>query len=363
MPVEPVRPMSTYDNLRHLDADADADPANEMREPQKPDQELGSGSSHNNIAAVKAALSDAKSKFFGINNYESSVSSAPQPEPKYENVPKPITQEAVSPKTSASTSPARSLGNTTYEQIPLSDLDAPQPSQAVYMCTTVPQNMKSMKITGRHTPTRNSLRHSRMIMVNHKNHDTYSTHIRNLNLSRQLLITQLAVGLLIVSLSILILFLAPFATVLINPYLSGLSLLLGSGAGLLLLGMDQRTDQRRPNSCRKILVAESYVFSVLALMFCGMALVCTAYEFAELKQACGSEMGGSFLESCTCAAGSNDAQSMIHELDSCKSSWITWKYILVYSMALNVLGILATFMFLMIFILSRRSGQQIYTSV
>lgn len=40
------------------------------------------------------------------------------------------------------------------------------------MSTTVPQNMKGMKIAGRHTPTRNSLRHSRMIVVNHKNHDS-----------------------------------------------------------------------------------------------------------------------------------------------------------------------------------------------
>lgn len=32
--------------------------------------------------------------------------------------------------------------------------------------TTVPQNIKSNKIMGRHTPTRNSLRHSRMLVIN-----------------------------------------------------------------------------------------------------------------------------------------------------------------------------------------------------
>lgn len=34
------------------------------------------------------------------------------------------------------------------------------------MSTTVPQNIKGSNIMGRHTPTRNSLRHSRMIVVN-----------------------------------------------------------------------------------------------------------------------------------------------------------------------------------------------------
>lgn len=34
------------------------------------------------------------------------------------------------------------------------------------MSTTVPQNIKGSNIAGRHTPTRSSLRHSRMIVVN-----------------------------------------------------------------------------------------------------------------------------------------------------------------------------------------------------
>lgn len=34
------------------------------------------------------------------------------------------------------------------------------------MATTVPQNMKPPQITGRHVPTRSSLRHSRMLVVN-----------------------------------------------------------------------------------------------------------------------------------------------------------------------------------------------------
>lgn len=38
--------------------------------------------------------------------------------------------------------------------------------QAVYMTTTVPQNIKGTNIMGSHTPTRSSLRHSRMLVIN-----------------------------------------------------------------------------------------------------------------------------------------------------------------------------------------------------
>ncbi|XP_064555239.1 uncharacterized protein LOC135440142 isoform X2 [Drosophila montana] len=197
------------------------------------------------IAAVKAALSVAKSNFFGIHNCETlDVTATPSddhdshasmlvitPEPNYQNVPQstriPVLPEPTSLKAMKEPTNVSHRYDATYEQIPLSDLDVLQPTQAVYMSTTVPQNMKGMKIAGRHTPTRNSLRHSRMIVVNNKNHDsiqdTYSTHIRNSNLSRQLLILQLAIGLLIVGLAFSIFFLTPSASILINPYLSGLS--------------------------------------------------------------------------------------------------------------------------------------------
>jgi hypothetical protein len=61
-------------------------------------------------------------------------------------------------------SAAVSVGN-------LADSTAPtamdrSPSQANCLSTTVPQNIAAINIAGRHTPTRNSLRHSRMIVLN-----------------------------------------------------------------------------------------------------------------------------------------------------------------------------------------------------
>lgn len=40
------------------------------------------------------------------------------------------------------------------------------PSQAHCLVTTVPQNIAAPNIASKHTPTRNSLRHSRMIALN-----------------------------------------------------------------------------------------------------------------------------------------------------------------------------------------------------
>ncbi|XP_017126577.1 uncharacterized protein LOC108145574 [Drosophila elegans] len=397
-PVQPVRPVSTYDNLgvsqpRTLLVAGMSDP--EFAEPDPSGGGSGGGSggaTSHSIAAVKAALNDAKSKFFGINNYESptpAVSRGAQvAEPKYQNVPQRDEHPAVAtPEPSPPSAPSGDLGQSralryaaTYEQIPLGDLETPQ-SQAVYMSTTVPQNMKGMKIAGRHTPTRNSLRHSRMIVVNHKNHDSLqATYIRNLNISRQLLIMQLAVGLLVVALAAWILILAPNASILINPYLSGLSLLLASVAGLILLRKEHKSDHRPPNSCYKVLLAESYVFTALALIFCCLALVCAAIEFAELASSADGECGptsSSLLSyhNCTCFLAGEDGSSSEapaatltpvqepSQSDGCGELRTEWKYLLAFSMALNTLGIVSTFLYITLFICCHRNREHFYTSV
>ncbi|TDG40142.1 hypothetical protein AWZ03_013437 [Drosophila navojoa] len=423
MQSQAVRPISTYDNLTTTTAST-AKPKmkqqqQQQQQPQHPQlqdspsiavngnrkawpangQEQASelNETSHSIAAVKAALSDAKSKFFGIHSCDaaatapvspagardSAAAAMPsvviKPEPKYQNVPQP-TRIPAQPEASSSPTVVSQRFGATYEQIPLSDLDALQPTQAVYMSTTVPQNMKGMKIAGRHTPTRNSLRHSRMIVVN-KNHDsiqeTYTSHIRNSNFSRQLLILQLAVGLLIVGLAISILVWTPSASILINPYLSGLSLLLASIAGLILLGRDRESDYKRShNSCYKVLLVESYVFSALALIFCCLALVCAAIEFAELQTTstltdgnCGPATSSLLnYSNCTClteeqqattTAALSDADSDDIDIgETCETIRGKWKYFLGFSMALNALGIFATFLYITIFICCYHSSRK-----
>ncbi|XP_034490852.1 uncharacterized protein LOC117794331 isoform X2 [Drosophila innubila] len=347
------------------------------------------------VAAARAALIDAKCKFFGINNYDTLDAAVPslektnlqkqmhgiKPEHKNQNVPPSIHVHVLSDAgdlkpmkeatSKSSQSPDRSLRyGATYEQIPLRDSDELQPSQAVYMSTTVPQNMKGISIAGRHTPTRNSLRHSRMIVVNnksqHTNQESYSTDLRNLYFSRQLLILQLAIGLLLGGLALWILIRSPNASILLNPYLSGLSLLFASIVGLILLGQSRRVveyNNTPNNNCYKVLIAELYVFSALALIFCCLALVCAAIKFAELTSTngvCGPATSSILsYHNCTCLvkenqhAGSSEllndeANENVNNsiIQSCAAIRKEWKYLLGFSMALNTLGMLATLFYL-----------------
>lgn len=61
-------------------------------------------------------------------------------------------------------SAAVSVGNLGDSAAPATTMER-SPSQANCLSTTVPQNIAATNIAGRHTPTRNSLRHSRMIVL------------------------------------------------------------------------------------------------------------------------------------------------------------------------------------------------------
>lgn len=171
-----VRPISTYDNLTTTTASTakpkmkqqqhpqwSGDSAGQLR-PNSPSiavngnrkawpagsQEQASelNETSHSIAAVKAALSDAKSKFFGIHNCDtldaptaaspavardSPAAAMPsvviKPEPKYQNVPQPTRIPSAQPEASSSPTVVSQRFGATYEQIPLSDLDAMQPTQ------------------------------------------------------------------------------------------------------------------------------------------------------------------------------------------------------------------------------------------
>ncbi|XP_030379602.1 uncharacterized protein LOC115627864 isoform X2 [Scaptodrosophila lebanonensis] len=454
------RPVSTYDNLLTASSALHTSTPKFKQHQQQPEQEaLGeqesksqfnnnsadqkfakddamtamvqspsdlNGTSHS-IAAVKAAMNDAKSKFFGINNYEASTAHhlnvspidtvevhKTKPEPKYQNVPQKGKQTLqdndtgsvlaaendmqpmkIATATATPTSPQhKSLRYATYEQVPLNDLHAPQPSQAVYMSTTVPQNMKGMKIAGRHTPTRNSLRHSRMIVVNNKSSDTvqdaYAAYTRNVKISRYLLIVQFIIGLLLIVLSLSIFLRAPNASILANPYMSGFALLLASIAGLFLLRRHQKNDYRPQKNCYKMLVVESHICSALALIFCCLLLVCGAIEFAQLRAVestggCNSTNPFLGFSHCPCTqeedqqgldASLEDDPAMQYQNgaqnnlngnkqphDGCGMGPDKWPNVLICSMTLNVLGMFATFLYVTIFIYCRLNRTHFHTSV
>lgn len=117
--------------------------------------------------------------------------------------------------------------------------------QSVYLATTVPQNIKGNKIMGRHTPTRSSLRHSRMLVISKDlrgtnyyenwertllkaiHHIFFPGALNPLNifypkLATSFLVLQILMGLLITAIGLWFLLWAPNTRIQDNPYWSGL---------------------------------------------------------------------------------------------------------------------------------------------
>nr|CAD7195151.1 unnamed protein product [Timema douglasi] len=98
------------------------------------------------------------------------------------------------------------------------------PSQAVYLSTTVPQNIAGGNIAGRHAPTRNSLRHSRMIVLSRTGQVSRKYHppiMRHHKLATGLASLQLLVGIAITTLAVWLLLWAPHLRARDIPYWSG----------------------------------------------------------------------------------------------------------------------------------------------
>ncbi|XP_004529586.1 mucin-5AC isoform X2 [Ceratitis capitata] len=426
------------------------------------------------IAAVKAALNDAKSKFFGLNGYAQDpvaqqpqqqqftsptttssrllidnqypkvqiVTTAPTPPPKtqptYQNIPENSaifrslnnggTPPALPPKPSvdavgmpsrmtaaATTSPTQpdgavsmapdsaafpsssrqsntpspspsspsdaakvslSSSHAAYKQIPLNDIDTLQPSQAVYMSTTVPQNIKAAQ---------------------HPN----PMNFKYPNLARWLLILEIIVGLLISFLAIWIFCLAPNTAIQYNPYWSGLVLLLAGILGLVLVRYQRIKRHKVRENCFKFLRADTYLLALLAVLLCVVALFCATLHYARL---CASDTHCAstniLLEqgSCTCTFNVNEAElatpaansSSVAQLAnglldeevppettfsdqsykveyrdlSCKEVRGVWITILILSITFNSIGFLLAFAYTMLIFCCRLNGNRpIYASV
>uniref|UniRef100_A0AAG5DUR8 Uncharacterized protein n=1 Tax=Anopheles atroparvus TaxID=41427 RepID=A0AAG5DUR8_ANOAO len=114
------------------------------------------------------------------------------------------------------------------------------PSEAVYMTTTVPQNFtkNSNTLIGRHKPTRSSLRHSRMLVVNKTVPQRYprgnSLNLRHVRLSKALMVLLILIGLALSLVGLAITIWSPSTQTKDNPYWSGIVLILCGSLFLLL---------------------------------------------------------------------------------------------------------------------------------
>ncbi|KAI4503816.1 hypothetical protein M0802_001219 [Mischocyttarus mexicanus] len=104
------------------------------------------------------------------------------------------------------------------------------PSMANCLSTTVPVNLAASQIAGRHTPTRNSLRHSRMIVLNRTGQRAQKflpPLVYHGQLGRCLAALQTIIGIAIISLSLWLLLWTPNLPITDNPYWSGMPTISG----------------------------------------------------------------------------------------------------------------------------------------
>ncbi|CAG9856102.1 unnamed protein product [Phyllotreta striolata] len=118
-----------------------------------------------------------------------------------------------------------------------SDEEGANRSQINFLNTTVPQNIMAHDIIGKHTPTRNSLRHSRLITLNRSGQVPIptSTALPCRKLAKVLLAIILIVGLELCIESLWLLLWTPNLKSRDNPGWCGIPVLVSSFAGILFI--------------------------------------------------------------------------------------------------------------------------------
>ncbi|XP_011315260.1 uncharacterized protein [Fopius arisanus] len=180
------------------------------------------------------------------------------------------------------------------------DLDK-APTMANCLSTTVPVNLASSQIAGRHTPTRSSLRHSRMIVM-HRNGNVKKSRpplLRHRKLARTLAALQTILGIAVTSLSLWLLLWSPNLPLGDNPYWSGMPLLVSGSFGVCLLFCFKREyPGMSPGFCLSTTKAISIFLSILASLAC--LLACTA-AIIHLVKLSGLECTPARVRNATCA--------------------------------------------------------------
>ncbi|TGZ46179.1 Uncharacterized protein DBV15_06525 [Temnothorax longispinosus] len=160
------------------------------------------------------------------------------------------------------------------------------PSMANCLSTTVPVNLAASQIAGRHTPTRNSLRHSRMIVMNrtgHRPEKFLPPLIYHRRLARCLAVFQAILGVAVISLSLWLLLWTPHLPVMDNPYWSGMPLLMSGSFGICLLCCFRKEYPTLTSGfCLSATKIVSVFLAILATIACVSACIFSAMHLSRL---------------------------------------------------------------------------------
>ncbi|XP_066592553.1 uncharacterized protein [Prorops nasuta] len=219
------------------------------------------------------------------------------------------------------------------------------PSMTNCLSTTVPVNLAASQIAGRHTPTRNSLRHSRMIVMHRSGQRTRKSLpplLHHGRLARCLAALQTILGVAVTSLSLWLLLWAPNLPLLDNPYWSGLPLLLSGSFGICLLCCFKKEyPGMGPGFCLASTKVVSVFLAVLATSACIIACAASAMHLARLT---GLECSPARVLNATCVCRSRDdtaalAETAIKYMDlNCPEVESILTILLIFSSTCNAFG-------------------------
>ncbi|XP_043286568.1 uncharacterized protein [Venturia canescens] len=220
------------------------------------------------------------------------------------------------------------------------------PSMANCLSTTVPVNLAASQIAGRHTPTRNSLRHSRMIVMhrtgNVPTRKSQPPLLRHRRLANVLAAMQIVLGLAVTSLAFWLLLWAPNLPPIDNPYWSGMPLLLSGSFGVCLLCCFRKEyPGMSPGFCLTSTKVISVFLAALSTIACLVACVTAAMHLIKLN---GLECTPARVKNATCACRprtelASPSEPLLRYVDlSCPEVEGILMILLIFSSACNLVG-------------------------
>nr|XP_019552236.2 uncharacterized protein LOC109422057 [Aedes albopictus] len=302
-PVEEERPHSFYDNITS-GSSSGSKPIQIPDIQFKFDDEIPITTDPRRSALL---MSNAKSDFFGLPQIPPAVEEATADASKEDQTDETqrlitdhdrstppatiIPQLPSSPASTTSTAPARSTDSpgpsespksrpvSSHRNITIKLPDAGTPSEAVYMTTTVPQNFSKNASTliGRHKPTRSSLRHSRMLVVNKAVPQRYpkgnSLNLKHIRLSRLLMVLEIVVGTILTLVGMTIIVWSPNTQTKDNPYWAGMILTLCGSLFLILFDFKRRPSNRLRENFFNFIRVNAMVILLLTIFFTMLAFI------------------------------------------------------------------------------------------
>lgn len=210
------------------------------------------------------------------------------------------------------------------------------PSQANNLCTTVPQSLVVQNLGGRHTPTRSSLRHSRMIVLSKNGKALRDRRWAPNSLGRAgvLVVTaQILVGVMGVTLAAWFLMWAPILKFREVPHYAGVPVFLAGVCGAILISCFQR---RRHSSLGSVIKGVLVALCCVSVVTCLCVCIFTALHLTQLAaMTCHTEHStfahpGQSLAVDAAETASNHMPGMEDDEDESEGSGTGWSETAMY---------------------------------